>query len=1149
MQPFKALHLSILTLLLFTTTAGAQGYLKEIPVPDVTAELEAFKVADGFEVNLFASEPMIANPIHMNWDAEGRLWVAGSAVYPYIAPGEDARDTITILEDTDGDGAADKSTIFAEGLFIPTGVLPGDGGVYVSNSTELLHLQDRDGDGKADFTRTVLSGFGTEDTHHILHTLYWGVDGSMYMNQSIYIHSHIETPHGVKRLNGGGIWRFRPRDLQLDVLCYGFVNPWGHKIDKWGQSFATDGAYGEGINYVFPGASYITSQYPRVLKGLNNGQPKHCGLEIINGSHFPEDWQGNMITNDFRAHRVCRFVVEEEGTAYSSIEQQEVLKTTHGSFRPVDNKMGPDGALYIADWYNPIIQHGEVDFRDPRRDHEHGRIWRVTAKDRPLLKKTQIVDAEIDALLNNLKADEPWVRVQSQRELLTLDRNEVLAHLSLWLQNLKVGTPAYEHHRLMALWTYQTLDEPHKALLEALLESSDHKVRAAAIRVLSHWHEALYEPEEYLARVKALAEDEHPRVRLEAVRMLGHINDLSGVEQAFTLLDKPMDRFTDHALWLTARETASSWLPLLETEEATVSKDFKKLHFLLSAINDNRAVLPAFQYLEGNTTDSDQLQALAILIVDHGTVDDMQKLLLAVLGHEGGSAMTQAKGLDLLREASARRNMKNSNGTDLLLPLLESDSSRLRESTLRLLGTWGAEDTRATIQGIAENSEEKISSRKAALDALASLGGEASGAVLNAMVLSDADLSLRVHAVTTLASVNLDQGIAAGVTMLESMPETMDPTLLLSAIIQRDGGSQKLAEILKGRTINREVAKRGQRAVSSSGGQHEALVEAIRIAGGLGATLPELTPEALAALVDKVNATGDPARGEAQYRALECAQCHAIGGGGGMLGPDLSSIAGSAPVDYLIESLLYPDKAIKEGYHSLIVDTSDFETYSGIKVSETDSELVLRTATVDEIRIDKGTINARQNGQSLMPTALTDELLEQEFIDLVRFLAALGKDEGYEVGTARAARTWRTMEASNDAAEQLQGEGFDALLNNNPSVKWLALYASPNGDTPLASIPESNHRLLQENFSVLQCDIELSQAGTLPLNLNLEEGVQLWVNEAVVPIPGLATHAFTTGRHTLTFVIDRKAHTNGAFRLELGEAQDGNGSGQFVLGR
>ncbi|MFM8219533.1 MAG: PVC-type heme-binding CxxCH protein, partial [Planctomycetaceae bacterium] len=185
--------------------AHAQRDLKNIPDPDPELERRTFQVADGFEVNLYAADPLLAKPIQMNFDPQGRLWIASSEIYPHIAPGQPATDKILVVEDRDGDGQAERTTVFADGLLIPTGVEPGDGGAYVANSTELIHLADTDGDGVADRRQVLLSGFGTEDTHHIIHTFRWGLDGALYFNQSIYIHSHVETPWGVRRLGGGGI--------------------------------------------------------------------------------------------------------------------------------------------------------------------------------------------------------------------------------------------------------------------------------------------------------------------------------------------------------------------------------------------------------------------------------------------------------------------------------------------------------------------------------------------------------------------------------------------------------------------------------------------------------------------------------------------------------------------------------------------------------------------------------------------------------------------------------------------------------------------------------------------------------------------------------------------------------------------------------
>ncbi|HTH49288.1 MAG TPA: PVC-type heme-binding CxxCH protein, partial [Candidatus Limnocylindria bacterium] len=381
------------------------------PQPKTVQPIPTFDVADGFEVTLWAEEPELFKPIQMNWDAQGRLWVASSRTYPMIAPGQTAADSVVVLEDTNGDHKADKSTVFAKGLLIPTGVLPDDkGGCYVAASSQLLHFADTDGDGKADQKTIVLSSFGTEDTHHNLHTLRWGYDGHMYFNQSIYTHTHIETPWGVRRLNSAGIWRFNPDNWKLEIFTKGGCNPWGHHWDQYGNSFFTDGAGGKGVYHAMEGATYFTySDMRREADSISPGNyPKFASLEVVHSPNFPADWQGSVITCDFRAHRVVHFGMNETGSTWQTKELPDLLRSTNVTFRPIDLRFGPDGALYVADWSNPIIQHGEVDFRDPRRDHEHGRIWRVTAKAGTVAKTQNLTTLKTSALLDRTLSASGW---------------------------------------------------------------------------------------------------------------------------------------------------------------------------------------------------------------------------------------------------------------------------------------------------------------------------------------------------------------------------------------------------------------------------------------------------------------------------------------------------------------------------------------------------------------------------------------------------------------------------------------------------------------------------------------------------------------------------------------------------------------------
>src|SRR6266481_4741542 len=190
-----------------------------------------------------------------------------------------------------------------------------------------------------------------------------------------------------------------------------------------------------------PGAYYPTAAGAvRTMQGLNPGHPKYCGAEIVSGRHLPDDWQGNIITNDFRGHRVCRFALKDDGAGFAAVQLPDLIRSTHPAFRPIDVKMGPDGAIYIADWYNPIIQHGEVDFRDPRRDHTHGRIRRVTAKGRPLVPRPKLVGATTEELLDALKAPEDWTRHHAKRVL--KERGpKVLPALEKWLLKLDDNDP------------------------------------------------------------------------------------------------------------------------------------------------------------------------------------------------------------------------------------------------------------------------------------------------------------------------------------------------------------------------------------------------------------------------------------------------------------------------------------------------------------------------------------------------------------------------------------------------------------------------------------------------------------------------------------------------------------------------------------
>jgi putative heme-binding domain-containing protein len=1131
----------------------AQRELTNIPDADPAVELATLEVAEGFEISLFAADPELKKPIHMNFDAAGRLWVATSELYPHVLPGQAAHDKVIVLEDSDGDGRAEAARVFADDLLMPTGLEPGDGGVYVANSTELLHLADTDGDGRADRRRVILSGFGTEDTHHILHTLRWGPDGHLYMNQSIYIHSHIETPWGVRRLGGGGIWRLRPESLELEILMRGLVNPWGHHFDRFGQSFATDGAGGEGINYVVPGAYYFTAVgASKIMHGLNPGSPKHCGLEIVSGRHLPDDWQGNLITNDFRAQRVCRFVLSDAGAGYASKQMPEVVKSKNVAFRPVDVKQGPDGAIYIADWYNPIIQHGEVDFRDPRRDHTHGRIWRVTAKGRPLVERPKLVGATVAELLAALQAPEDWTRHHARLQLKARGV-AVLPELAAWVEGLDPTNPNVEKHRLEALWVYQSLDTPDANLLGILLRARDPRVRAAATRVVQHWRDRLTLP---LVLLATQVVDEHPRVRLEAVRVLAQLPDARAFELAMRAYSLERDRFLDYALWLTARDLADVWIPALEKGEIDLAGQASALVFALEAVDKPQVVRPLVALLESGALPADREETVLTLLGRLGGPDELAILFRWAID-EGRAPELRTKLLEVLIRAASERQLRPAGDLTAVGQLLASDDAGLRSAAIRAIGSWQIAALVPRLFEFASNAEATNGIRESAIEALSKVGGEECQAAIDRLATAEQPPAVRRRAIAGLANFDLTRAATHAVDLLVSPDGAKDAVAILSSFLEREAGAAALATALAGRELPADIAKLALRAVRSGGREQPMLIEAIAKAGGLGTGERVLSAEELSRLSAAVSQLGDPARGERIFRGAEqqCLKCHAIGGAGGQVGPDLSSIGASAQIDYLIESILLPNKAVKENYHTVVIATTDGRVHSGVPIRKSDRDIVIRTADDAEVAIPLDDIDEQAAGSSLMPVGLADTLTEGELLDLVRFLSELGKIGPYSVGRERVARRWQVLEDTPEVTAKLARDGAAAAADDDPALTWRPLYTQVDGTLSFEGLPQVFVPGIERRY-YLAVDVDVSAGGPLEFHFGgagdrkafVGSEPKLWFDGQALDYSEKVSVTASPGVHRLLIVISARRLPK-PVRLTMPEVEGTTAQAQFIGGK
>lgn len=1135
----------------------AQNNLRDIPSPDPQEQLEMFNVADGFEVTLFASDPMVMKPIQMNWDADGRLWVVSSAVYPHLKPGQIPNDKIYVLEDTNGDGKADKSTVFAEGLITPTGILPGDGGVYVANSTEILHFKDTNGDGKADQRRQVLTGFGTGDTHHLIHTFRWGPDGLMYFNQSIYIYSHVETPGGIRRLEGGGVWQLRPQNLELDVYARGLINPWGLQFDRWGQSFLTDGAGNEGINFAFPGATFVTAPgAERVLRGLNPGQPKHSGLDIVSGRHLPESWAGSLITNDFRANRVNRFVLEEQGSGFISRQVEDLLWTDHIAFRPVDITLGPDGAIYVADWYNPIIQHGEVDFHDPRRDQQHGRIWRIAAKNNPPVKTPKLSDASIQELLETLKLPEDWTRLQAKQLLRNRDADQVVSQLRQWVNTLDKDDLDHEHHLLEALWVHQSLDVIESNLLKKLLTAQNPNARSAAVRVLNHWSRKLDNP---LSLLKNAVTDEHPRVRMEAVIALSKIRSAESANTALTVLDHQMDDFLDFALWQTVRELEGVWLERI-LADPTYFGSSRKASFALKSVSNPAAIKLLVQLYQKGNVPEDYHKDILSSIAKYGSVSDLNTLLdMAVEGSIQGAAGQLAQ-FETLMLAAQRRGIIPEKGLGRIAAFVESDDEAVAIASMRLAGLWNRTEMNMRLAAIAQTGDRNR--RKAALFALTLMEDRKSHQLLTEMANKNNAPELQVLATSQL--VALDAGNAAGiaVNLLKNKLDPTDASELFAAFLANKNGVAALSHELSGNRIPENMAKTGRQAMR----QHlpwyrqndtdvQQLKETLEAYGGV--LPPERMPQQLNdsqvyALVQEVKTKADPELGEAIYRrsSLVCQNCHALGGAGGLIGPDLSSLGTSSPIDDIIRSLVDPAESIKEGYELQKITKNDGSVAMGYLVNDGASEIVLRNVGGMEETIAKAQIDAHENiPGSLMPPGLTAGLDREEFVNLVGYLSKLGSSGKFRVPNERYIRRWRVATGNNDLLKNIHEQGLDHVVKEGVKLNLQPFYSKVAGDLPLAELPvmEINN---DQKLSLMQFEIEVLSAGDVHFGFNFTEGLNAWAGQEMLTLTDDgAIVNLPQGLHQITFTIDRNKHPEGSFKVQLQDTSSPSAQTRLAMGR
>jgi lysophospholipase L1-like esterase/uncharacterized cupredoxin-like copper-binding protein len=452
------------------------------------ASIEEMTLEAGMEANVFASEvmfPELVNPVQLGVDPQGRMWAATWGTYPKWEPTKEMNDRLIIFPDDDRDGVADRAITFAY-VQNPTGFEFWNGGVIVASVPDLLFLKDTDGDDVADVRIRLAGGFGSADTHHSANNFVYGPDGFLYYQRGIFNVSNVETPWEAAQQSGvSGMYRFNPRTHEFSFHASNSPNAHGISFDYWGYHYATDATGGQAFQ-VKPNGDGTFS----MRKLLDHTVRPVPSSGILSSAHFPPKNEGNFIILNVIAYLGIKQYSLDFNTASGDVngtETDDLLVSSDPNFRPTDFEIGDDGGLYVADWANSIIGHMQHNIRDPNRDGEHGRIYRITVPSRPLSEHVDIHGQPIPTLLQALEHPINGIRQRARVELSSRNTDEVIAAAETWLEGFDPSSEADAHHVLEGLWLYQQHNVVNDELLAVVLNSPVAHARIAARTVQQMW--------------------------------------------------------------------------------------------------------------------------------------------------------------------------------------------------------------------------------------------------------------------------------------------------------------------------------------------------------------------------------------------------------------------------------------------------------------------------------------------------------------------------------------------------------------------------------------------------------------------------------------------------------------------------------------
>ncbi|MCC7084410.1 MAG: c-type cytochrome [Pirellulales bacterium] len=937
--------------------------------------LQKMVVPSGFSVELVIAEPELINPVAMTIDERGRFWIAESIEYPRHEPGR-GKDRIKVFEDTDRDGKFDRSEIFADGLNIPSGIVIGRGGVWVANAPDILFYK-LGSDGRAvGPPEVVVTGFGRDDTHELPNSLTWGPDGWLYGLNGVFNRSVVKSNNGKTYEFTCAMFRIHPQTHEFQIFCEGTSNPWGLAFDGDGSAFVSACVIDHLWHLVETG--YYRRQageYPQftwLIESIvkhHHQKAAYCGLHYFDSDAYPEEYREMLYMGNI--HGACINVdkLQHDGSTYSATGQPDFLAANDPWFMPISQKTGPDGCLYVLDWYDRYHCYQDASRDAPGVDRQQGRLYRIRYNGTPRAAPLNLAQESDDQLIARLASANIYFRDLAQRLL----SERMHPELQSKLQSLVLNQSQPRKGRLHALWSLIGAGPLDRQFHLILLASDDSTFRAWGVRAAGDRNG---EVEEIRERIVALTSDKDAEVRLQtaiASRKLKHLNAVPLLLRVLSKSDG--DQLLPHIVWQNLH-------PFIESDPARFVKALEK--YDLTQANPVADLLPRI--------------AARLLAIGDESVVGLYELLLHQAHDQTAALQSQLAQLSRMiadKEISREQLRSLARRLDTMLIELRGGNNALGYEVQLLAAGVERPGASAELLEACQSTTIKPADRLRGLEML--LTKRESGAIQLARdIICDerSPLDARATMLTALRRCD-DVGVAGEMLAAYSNfpPELQAKTI--SLLTERPGWSKSLLRAIGRKQLPPTVLNATQIA-NLLAGRDEELQRLI--AEHWGAIRSERNPQR-EQVVNEMrqligSKRGDALAGAAVFKKT-CAQCHQIFGHGFDVGPDLTS-NGRNDFNQLLSNVFDPSLVIGRAYQAVSVVTSDGRSISGLLVEDGQARVVLKLQGGKQEIVRRDEIDAFQLSKlSLMPEGFEKQLQPEEIINLFAFLALEQAPEGW----------------------------------------------------------------------------------------------------------------------------------------------------------